>query len=115
MENSLEVGHKALQLWNSEARVLPHGFENLACHSWYHSALIPFFIKFLKTFQNTAHRFYLQPLVTKWLAPVVGIETLSGFVGLCHLLFWSPGWVLLIREKFKPNNESKRKVYLAWS
>ena len=116
MENSLELGHKALQLWNSEAMSsAPMGLKIWLAILGVTLLSSLFFIKSSNPSRILLIGFISSLSVTKWLAPAVGIETLSGFVGLCHLLFWSPGWVLLIREKLKPNNESKRKVYLAWS
>lgn len=43
--------------------------------------------------------FILGLIFTSVIAPLFDIPPLSGFIGLCHIIFWSPALYLLVKHK----------------
>lgn len=108
-----QSGHQALQVWDAAAQAnLPTPIK-----AWLITMAISMLAGLVFVWRRVEARwvvggFLLGLITTRLLIPQLEIVKLSGLVSLVHLLFWSPGLVLLgIRQPFR----DEKSLYAAWS
>jgi len=90
----------------------------LALRLWLLAMAITFFASVLFVRKHGPARavlagFVLTLAFSKLILPALGVTTYSGLVALLHLGFWTPGLVLLLRERFA--RAPAPPLYRAWS
>ena len=110
---SYEHGHGALQIFDSE------GMANAPAWvmTWVYFMGSCFLIGLLFVKNHQIARwvvggFLLGLIFAMGIAPVLEWPALSGFIALCHVIFWSPAlYLLLTRKPFL----LERSAYSAWT
>ncbi|MEO9468322.1 hypothetical protein [Parasphingorhabdus sp.] len=108
-----EPGNQALQLWNDE------GIANSPqwVQTWLMVMLASFAVGLLFVWKRVEARWVVGGFITAILLsrlgiPALGIVKLSGLVALVHLIFWSPGLYLLLKNR---PFLTERSFYALWS
>ena len=100
LAQTFEPGHKALQLWNAEAmdRVPP------AVEIWLYFMMAVLVTGLLFVWRHRGARWIVLGTVGivlsfGFLVPALGMTPFTGLAALTHLIFWSPGLYILLRDK----------------
>lgn len=108
-----EPGNQALQLWNDE------GIANSPqwVQTWLMIMLGSFALGLLFVWKRVEARwvvggFIAAILISRLGIPALGIVKLSGLVALVHLIFWSPGLYLMLKNR---PFLKERSLYAIWS
>lgn len=108
-----EPGNQALQLWNDE------GIANSPqwVQTWLMVMLVSFAMGLLFVWKRVEARwvvggFIAAILISRLGIPALGIVKLSGLVALVHLIFWSPGLYLMLKNR---PFLKERSFYAIWS
>ena len=97
---TFEPGHKALQLWNAEAMErVP-----LAVEMWLYFMMAVLVTGLLFVWRHRGARWVVLGTVGivlsfGFLVPALGMTPFTGLAALTHLIFWSPGLYLLLKER----------------
>lgn len=95
-----ETGHGALQLWNEEAmNEAPEWLQ-----VWLLVLVGSFALGILFVWRHVAARwlvggFLLMMLFVLFAAPALGLTPLSGLIALLHIIFWMPGFLMMLKER----------------
>ncbi len=95
-----EPGHGALQLWNETAMKNTPQWLNI----WLSVLVGSFAVGILFVWHHVAARwlvggFILMMLFVLFVAPILELTPLSGLFALLHIIFWMPGFLILLKER----------------
>jgi len=95
-----EPGHQALQLWNEEAMKNVPQWLNI----WLSIMVGAFALGLLFVWRHVAARwlvggFILMVLFVFFIGSVLELTPLSGLFALLHIIFWMPGFLILLKER----------------
>ena len=107
------AGHQALQIWNEEAMTnMPDWVRVWLMIMGLSFALGLLFVRRHPIARWVIGGFIAALLISGWLAPMLGITILSGFVALIHVICWSPALYLLLTKK---PFLAQRSAFSLWS
>ncbi len=100
VDPAVEAGYGALQVWNREAML----GAPLALKLWLAAMALTFLASLLFVRSRRSPRvvlagFALGLILSKLVFPAMGVVVYAGLVSLLHLGCWTPGYVLLLRER----------------
>jgi hypothetical protein len=95
-----EPGHQALQLWNETAMNNAPQWLNI----WLSVLVGSFALGLLFVWRHVAARwlvggFILMVLFVLFIAPILELMPFSGLFALLHIIFWMPGFLILLKER----------------
>lgn len=95
-----EPGHQALQLWNETAMNNAPQWMNI----WLSVMVGSFALGILFVWHHVAARwlvggFILMVLFVFFVAPILELTPFSGLFALLHIIFWTPGLIILLKER----------------
>lgn len=108
-----EHGHGALQIFDNEGMAATPNWVMTWVYFMGLSFLAGlFFVKNHAIARWVVGSFLLGIVFVMGIVPALGWPVLSGFIALCHLIFWSPALYMLLKQKPFLNS---RKPFALWS
>lgn len=108
-----QPGHTALEVWNAEGQANAPQWVQI----WLMIMLASFALGLSFVWKRVEARwvvggFITSILVSGFVIPAMGLVSLSGLIALMHLIFWSPGLYLLLKNR---PFMKERSFYAVWS
>jgi len=111
-----EHGHGAIQLFDKQ------GMENAPkwVQLWVLFMMLSFTIGLAFVWKHSTARWVVGGMIAGGITMsiahrVIGLPLLSGFIALIHIIFWTPGLVLLLSRRPFMDSTLDAKFFKAWS
>ncbi len=114
-QETIVAGNQALELWNEE------GIANSPTwvQYWLVVMMLSFALGLLFVWKRLEARWVVGGLIsglltTSFVTPALGLVNLSGLVALIHIIFWSPGLFLMLKNRPFLREKSLYKYWSGW-
>lgn len=116
--NDYEVGHQALQLWNADAM----SNSPPALRAWLLFMVASFALGLLFVWRHAIARWVVGGFIVSFfgsgvVARALDLDVLSGYVALAHVICWSPGLFLLLKQRpfLTKQGVTEQGTYRLWT